>query len=185
MFALSGSLDSPSVVLININIAFATYGENICLPTTEVILRAAADKLARSKNHQDWKPRNAVLLLPFLTEAAIIDWRSMLYSTFRTQGSSLESSLAPSQIERRRGKTTAETMTTTTTTKSREALRQRKKRKQRRVKRSRPPPRHWPPSHTVTMTSWTFYNPLRSSHRKSPQQHSLFVRTSVRIWFCR
>ena len=76
MFALSGSLDSPSVVLININIAFATYGENICLPTTEVILRAAADKLARSKNHQDWKPRNAVLLLPFLTEAAIIDWRS-------------------------------------------------------------------------------------------------------------
>ena len=72
-FALTGSLDSPSVVSIDINIAFATDGDKICLLITEVLLCAAAGNLASSNKQRDWTPRNAVLLPPFLTEAAILD----------------------------------------------------------------------------------------------------------------
>ena len=72
-FALAGSLDSPSVVLININITFVTDGNKIYLPITKVILCAAAGNLAGSKKQRDWTPRNTVHLLPFLTEAAILD----------------------------------------------------------------------------------------------------------------
>ena len=65
-FALTGSLEAPTVVLIDIERAFAGYGKNICLLTTEVLLRAATGKLAKSKNIWDWKYINAVLLPPFL-----------------------------------------------------------------------------------------------------------------------
>ena len=71
-FSLAGDLSSPSMIYLNIEIAFAADGGNICLPIAEVLLRAAAGDLARSKNHRDWTPRNAVLLPPFLTEAAIL-----------------------------------------------------------------------------------------------------------------
>ena len=72
-FALEGLLDSPYDVLVYINIAFAVYGDKIRFPITEVLLRAAAGDLARSKKQQDWTPRNVVLLPPFLTEAEILD----------------------------------------------------------------------------------------------------------------
>ena len=46
-FALTVSLNSPSFVLININIVFATDDDKIFLPIPEVLLHAAADNLAR------------------------------------------------------------------------------------------------------------------------------------------
>ena len=67
-FALAGSLKSATVVLIDIERAFAGYGEKIRLPKTEVLLRAAAGKLVKLKKLRDWTARNDVLLPPFLTE---------------------------------------------------------------------------------------------------------------------
>ena len=61
-FALEGSLNSPSVVSININISFTMDGDKIRLLIPEVLLHAAAGNLARSKNRHYWKPRKAVLL---------------------------------------------------------------------------------------------------------------------------
>ena len=71
-FNLTGDLGSPSVIYFSLDITFATDGEKICLPIAEVLLRAAAGNLARSKNRRDWQSLNAVLLPPFLTEAAIL-----------------------------------------------------------------------------------------------------------------
>ena len=71
-FALAGDLSSPSVISFNIEIAFVTDGENIHLLIAEVLLRAAAGNLARSKKQRNWNSRNTVLLPPFLTEAAIL-----------------------------------------------------------------------------------------------------------------
>ena len=42
----------------------------------EVLLHAATGDLARSKKQRDWTSRNAVLLQPFLTEAAILHGES-------------------------------------------------------------------------------------------------------------
>ena len=58
------------MVSINIERAFTGNGKKICLLTTDVLLRAAAGELAKSKNLQDWTARNAVLLPPFLKEIA-------------------------------------------------------------------------------------------------------------------
>ena len=52
-FALAGDLSSPSVILFNIEIAFAADGENICLLIAHVLLCASAGDLARSKKQQD------------------------------------------------------------------------------------------------------------------------------------
>ena len=46
-FALEGYLKAPTVVLIYIEHAFDSDGENICLTTTEVLHRAAAGKIAK------------------------------------------------------------------------------------------------------------------------------------------
>ena len=75
-FALAGNLIPPSVILFNIKIAFATDRENIRLPIAEVLLRAAAGDLTQSKKQRNWTSHNAVLLLPFLTEAAILHGES-------------------------------------------------------------------------------------------------------------
>ena len=72
VFALAGYLSSPSVVSLNIDIAFAADGDKICLPIAKVLLHADAGDLVQSKKQQEWTPRNAVLLPPFLTEAAIL-----------------------------------------------------------------------------------------------------------------
>ena len=75
-FALAGDLSSPSVIPFNIEIAFATDGEKIHLPITEVLLCAAAGDLVRSKKQHSWTSRNAVLTPPFLTEAPILHGES-------------------------------------------------------------------------------------------------------------
>ena len=72
-FTLAGSLNSPSVVLIDVNIDFATDCDKICLPVTEVLLHSIAGNLTRLKKQQDWTPRNAVLHPQFVTEAEIIN----------------------------------------------------------------------------------------------------------------
>ena len=71
-FALADDLSLPSVISFNIDIAFATDGKKIRLPIAEVLLRAAAGNLAQSKKQRDLTSCNAVLLPPFLTEAAIL-----------------------------------------------------------------------------------------------------------------
>ena len=70
-FTLVGNICSPSVISFNIKIAFATNGENFRLLIAEVLLCAHAD-LSQSKKQRNWPFRNAVLLPPFLTEAAIL-----------------------------------------------------------------------------------------------------------------
>ena len=70
-FALAENLSSLSVISLKIEIAFAADGKNIRLPIMEVLLRATAGDLTNSKNQRDWTPRNAVLIPPLLTEAAI------------------------------------------------------------------------------------------------------------------
>ena len=72
-FALVGSLEASTVVLIDIKLAFAGDGEKIRLLTTEVLLRAATVELAKPKNLWYWTSRNTVLLLPFLTETVLTD----------------------------------------------------------------------------------------------------------------
>ena len=70
-FSLAGSLEAPTMVSIDIERTFAGNGDKISLPTTEVLLHAAAGKLAKPKKPRDWTARNAVLLLPLLTEIAL------------------------------------------------------------------------------------------------------------------
>ena len=71
-FALAGSLDSPSVVLIDVNIAFSMDGDNIRLQISEVLLRTAAGDLASSNKQRYWTPINAILIPPLLMEAQIL-----------------------------------------------------------------------------------------------------------------
>ena len=63
-FALAGDLGSPSIISFNLEISFAPDGGKIRLPITEVLLRAAAGDLARSKNQRDWQSLNAVFSCP-------------------------------------------------------------------------------------------------------------------------
>ena len=72
-FTLARNLASPSLVSIKMDIAFSAESNNIRIPITEVLLRAPASDLVRSKKQWDWTPHNAILLPPFLTEAAILD----------------------------------------------------------------------------------------------------------------
>ena len=134
-------------------IAFAEDGDKIHLPTTEVLLHAAAGDLMRSKNQQDWTPHNAFLLPPFLTEAAILNGESDMDNSWWFL-------LAPSRSGQRKGKTLTGT-TTKTTTKATAVWR----RQQRKSKQSRPPLRRWPLSKTISTTSCPSSMPSQSSHR--------------------
>ena len=71
--ALTGSLEAPIVVLIDIKRAFAGNGKNIRLPMKEVVICAAAGDLSKSKKFWEWMSRNAILLPPFLAEAIVND----------------------------------------------------------------------------------------------------------------
>ena len=64
VFDFTGDLSSPYVISLKMDITFAADGDKIFLPIAEVLLRAAAGDLARYKN--------AILLPPFLTEAAFL-----------------------------------------------------------------------------------------------------------------
>ena len=72
-FALAGSLDSRSVVLIDINITFTIDDDKTRFLIAEVLLHAATGNLTRSKKQGYGTPRNAILLPSFFTEAAILD----------------------------------------------------------------------------------------------------------------
>ena len=61
------------MVSIDIKHDFTGDGEKIRLLTTEVLLRAAAGELAKSKNIRNWTSMNVVVLPPFLTEIALTD----------------------------------------------------------------------------------------------------------------
>ena len=63
----------PSIVSIDINIAFAMDGNMILLLIAEIFLSAAAVNLARSKKQRDKSLRSTVPLPPFLTEAKILE----------------------------------------------------------------------------------------------------------------
>ena len=71
-FNLAGNLGSPSVIYFNLEIAFAPDGKKTGLLIADVLLRAATGDLVRLKKQRDWPSRNAFLLPPFLTEAAIL-----------------------------------------------------------------------------------------------------------------
>ena len=72
-FTLAGLLKAPKVVSIDADIAFVNAGDKIRIPITELILCAASGNLVRLKKQRDWLVLNAVLLPPFLMEAAILD----------------------------------------------------------------------------------------------------------------
>ena len=61
--------------MVSIDVKCAVTGdvEKIRISTTELLLRADGDNLAKSENLRDWKSRNTVLVLPFLTEAVVIN----------------------------------------------------------------------------------------------------------------
>ena len=61
------------MVSIDAKSAFTRDGEKIRILTTELLLRADANDLAKSKKLRDWKSRNTVLTPPFLTEAVFTD----------------------------------------------------------------------------------------------------------------
>ena len=71
-FALAGDIISPPMISFKIEIAFAADGDKIRLPIAEVLPCTSGGNLARSKKQREWTSRNAILLPPFLTEAAII-----------------------------------------------------------------------------------------------------------------
>ena len=53
-FALAGSLDSPLVVLIDIDIIFTMDDVKFCLPIAEVLLLSAKGDLVRFKKQWYW-----------------------------------------------------------------------------------------------------------------------------------
>ena len=53
-FSLEGSLDSPFIVLIDIDIIFTMDGVKFCLPIAEVLLLAAKGDLVRFKKQWYW-----------------------------------------------------------------------------------------------------------------------------------
>ena len=75
-FDLLGDISFSYIISLNIKTVFAADGNKICLLIAEVLLRSAPGDLARSKKQRHWTPRNAVLLLPFLAEAAILHGES-------------------------------------------------------------------------------------------------------------
>ena len=71
IFSLAVFSKSPTVVSVDAKHAYASTGDKIRLPITEVILCASIRDLAHLKKIQDWVPTNAVLLVPVLTKVAI------------------------------------------------------------------------------------------------------------------
>ena len=70
-FVLTGPLKSPTVVNIDAERVFSGAGDNIRLPTTEVLLCAAIKNPSKSKKLRDWVALNAVLIPKFITDAVV------------------------------------------------------------------------------------------------------------------
>ena len=89
-FSLAGSLDTIAMVSVDVKRNFSGDSKKICLQTTEVLLRAASGDLAKSKKLRDWKSRNAVLLLPFLTEAVVADRETAAEALLKTNSEKIQ-----------------------------------------------------------------------------------------------
>ena len=72
-FALAGLLEAPNMVSIGAERAGAGTRENIHLPTTEVLLRAAIGDLYKYRKLRDWAALNAVLLSLLLAKAIVLE----------------------------------------------------------------------------------------------------------------
>ena len=59
-FVLAVNLSSPSVIHLEIKIAFCADRDKIRLPIAGVLLRATFGVLARSKKQRDWTLRNTI-----------------------------------------------------------------------------------------------------------------------------
>ena len=82
-FALEGSLEAPTMVLIGVERDFTGDGKKIRLLTAEVLLCTAVGDLAKSKNLQDWASMNSVLLPSFLTGAFVTDRETVVESLLK------------------------------------------------------------------------------------------------------
>ena len=68
-----GSLKTPTVVSINAKRAFTGDDEKIRMSTTELLLRANANDLAKSKRFCDWASSYTVLIPSFLTKEVVTE----------------------------------------------------------------------------------------------------------------
>ena len=59
--------------MCKLQLDFANTYDKIWIPVTKVLLHAAIGDLDILKEQREWLPLNAVLLPPFLTEAAVLD----------------------------------------------------------------------------------------------------------------
>ena len=153
------------------DITFATDSNKIRTPITEVILRAAAGNLARSKNQQEWTPRNAVLLLPFLTEATVLNGELDAGELLNIFACSItewekegETSSGDDDDKDSEGGVKAED-----------------KKMMKNARQSRTPPRRWTPPQMIATMSWSSSRPLHSSHHESLRRHYLFACTISRV----
>ena len=88
-FALAGLLEAPTMVSIGAERAGAGTRENIHLPTTEVLLRAAIGDLYKSRKLRDWAALNAVFLPPLLAKDLIFEGEAATRKSSRYLLSSL------------------------------------------------------------------------------------------------
>ena len=181
-FALVGNLSSPSMISLNIEIAFAADGDKIRLPIAEVLLRAAGGDLARSKKQRDWIPRNAVLLPPFLTEAAILHGESDAGELLKIFARSITewASDADFSSEADEANDDNSVVTIEATEANQSQLRQSRPHPKR-PPLKRPPSRRWPPLQTIATTSWPSSRPFPSNLLEFSWPHSPFACTSVRV----
>ena len=70
-FASEVLLQAPDMTTINAEHDFTGTGDNLRLPTTEVLLYAAVDDLSNSKKLRYWEVLNAVLLPSLLTKSVL------------------------------------------------------------------------------------------------------------------
>ena len=72
-FALEGSFEAPTMVRIDAEHTFAGAGNNIRIPTTELIIFAAVGDLSKLKNLCNWAALKTVILPALLTNMVVLD----------------------------------------------------------------------------------------------------------------
>ena len=70
---MAGFLKSRTVFMIDVEHAFASTSDNIRLPTIEVLLCTAVGDLINLKKLRNWAALDAILLLPFLSNAVVLE----------------------------------------------------------------------------------------------------------------
>ena len=174
-FALADDPSSPSIILFNIEIAFATDSKNICLLIVEFLLCSGASDPARSKKQRNWTSCNAILLPKFSTYAAILHGDSNTGELLKIFARSIKdwTSDADPLSEANKARDNGSILTIEAAEAKIQARRSRNPPKW-------PPPRRWPPSQTIATESWSSYKQLLSNLLEFSRRHSPFVRTSPR-----